>query len=126
MMDSPGGNPYTIGMRTRWTWPIFLLGAAAVLMIGCPPRGNAHLPEATPAMASFAQTRWPDATIEQLARGRATMGARCAECHGLAAPTAEPAHEWPGIMKRMAKKAKLEDAQREDILRYVLAAREAR
>ena len=111
-------------MLKRLTWSRLLLPAAVVFTVGCPPRGNAHLPEATPAMTASAQARWPDATIEQLAHGRVTMMAHCSECHGLAAPRSEVAAEWPKIMQRMAKKAKLEDAQREDILRYVLAARD--
>ncbi len=111
-------------MHLRHIASVLLLAGAVMLTMGCQPRGNAHLPETTPAMAKAAQARWPDATVDQLTRGRILMGARCSECHGLADPASEPANEWPEIMRRMAKKAKLDAAQREDVLRYVLAARD--
>ena len=104
--------------------PITLsLAAITLTMLGCTSRADAPLPEPTTAMATSAQARWPDVTLEQLTRGHAIMAERCNTCHGMPAPSSEGVGEWPVIMKRMAKKAKLTEQQHQDLLRYVLAAR---
>jgi hypothetical protein len=105
-----------------------LLAVAAVVNIGgCPPRGSAHVPEVSPAMAEYAAKTWPQSDPLQLQRGRALLtSGRCSECHGQPGPQSESAKEWPGVAQSMGRKAKFTQAEREDLLRFVLAARSDR
>ncbi|MBA3686541.1 MAG: hypothetical protein H0W72_15065 [Planctomycetes bacterium] len=104
-----------------------LLAIATTCVIGgCPPRGTAHVAEVSPAMVDYAAKQWPGSDPLQLQRGRALLtSARCTECHGLPSPTSESAEKWPGIVTRMGKKAEMDATEREDLLRFILAARTA-
>ncbi len=105
-----------------------ILAATVVVAIGgCPPRGDAKVPEVSPKMVDYAAGQWPGSDPLQLQRGRALLtGGRCSECHGIPAPDSRSATKWPGIVQRMGRKAKLSDAEREDLLRFVLAAKTAK
>ena len=105
-----------------------LLAVATVIIVGgCPPRGSAAVPEVSPAMVDHAAKAWPGADPLQLQRGRALLtSGRCSQCHGQPGPQSAKAGDWPDVVKRMGRKAKFDDAQREDLLRYLLAARTAK
>lgn len=79
----------------------------------------------TPAMLSAAQKRWPDATQQSLEAGRGLFTEKCHECHAQPNPKDHTAQEWPKLLDKMAKLAKLSDDGKESVLRYVLAARDA-
>ena len=98
---------------------VTLLGMLVV--VGC---GSASA-NVTPAMVTAAQKRSPDATADSLEHGRSVFGKRCHACHALPKPKAKSSEEWPKVLDRMAKLAKLSDAEKKDVLDYVLAARDA-
>ncbi len=51
--------------------------------------------------------------------GKAIFREKCAKCHGYKLPETKTAEKWPGIIDRMAKKAKLTDDQKSDVLAFV-------
>jgi hypothetical protein len=101
------------------------LTLALVLAAACGPPFQP--PPVSPRLVALGQARWPDTTAASLARGRATFVASCGKggfCHRLRDPRAYPAARWPRILEKMAKKARLDDSQREDVLRFLLSVRE--
>lgn len=59
----------------------------------------------------------------RLETARSLYVERCSSCHGLYAPDEYSEARWPALMTTMARKAKLTAEQREELLRFVLAAR---
>ncbi len=100
----------------------FLAGAGALIgLIAC----AGQVPRPSPAQRDHAATQWPDVTKESLNHGRSLYIARCSGCHTLKIPQAYPAAKWPKAMDKMAARAKINDAEKELILRYVLTMAEA-
>jgi hypothetical protein len=99
---------------------------SVVALAACfPPRGNAPVPELTPAITASAAKRFPGTTEAQVAQGRALMVAHCGECHGMPAIDSEPAQEWADeILPEMAKKAKLNADETAALTRFVLGVRD--
>ncbi len=93
-------------------------GAVVLLLAGsCAPAWNAP-PVSTPLMA-FAQ-----APVSRIERGYQIHQTQCAKCH----PFEDPANYAPAelageIMPVMARKSKLDKADEEAVLAYLLAAR---
>jgi mono/diheme cytochrome c family protein len=100
-----------------------LLGSLFALGCGFPKTTSAPPPPVSPADATGATARWPEATPDRLAAGRALFVARCNGCHGYPDVASVPEDRWPGIVKEMAPKAKLSPAEGDDVLHFVLAAR---
>ena len=65
--------------------------------------------------------RWPGTTVEQLERGRSLYIRRCSGCHSLPLPQDYPQESWPRLVDKMAHKARLSPAEREDMVRFVVA-----
>jgi hypothetical protein len=51
------------------------------------------------------------------------MSERCARCHAFPNVVREDEQEWPHIMDEMAKKAKLDSVQKQQVTRFVIAWR---
>jgi hypothetical protein len=49
---------------------------------------------------------------------------RCIDCHTLPAIKDHPSAEWPGLVKRMAKRADLKPKEYDAIVAYILAAKQ--
>ncbi len=94
---------------------IALAALALVVATAC-----ATLAEPTPVDAAWAATRWPDATEDELRRGRALYVKRCAGCHALRLPERYPSSTWAEHVDEMAKRAKLPGDEREVMLRYLV------
>lgn len=99
------------------------LGWLSLVLCGCFPKAGV-LPGPLPAQAiARAQTRWPDANAENLERGRAQFVTYCDNCHHYPdLPTYSEA-QWPGIARRMSKKAGISAEDSDRLLRFILAAR---
>jgi len=84
-------------------------------------------PAVSPDLVQIGQAQYADTTADTLQRGHDTFLASCGRggfCHKLPTPKSRTPQQWPVILDRMAKKAGLDDAQKQDILRFVLAVRE--
>ena len=69
---------------------------------------------ATPATTETAHA----ALLEQ---GKAVYTTKCSKCHGAKEVTAYTATRWEGILKNMIPKAKLNEAESEQVTAYVMA-----
>lgn len=76
--------------------------------------------------ATWAQTRWPDLTLEELHEGRALYVRKCSGCHLLRRPEKYTPAEWSEqIEKMMAEQdVELEPVERIRIERYLTVASE--
>jgi len=66
------------------------------------------------------------ADIESLQRGRALYLNQCIRCHGVEAVDRYSDAKWRELMPEMADEAKLNAHQEQDVLLYVLIARQAK
>ena len=94
-----------------------LVGVMLVL-VGCqsPP------PEVDAALVASAQATDPTVTAAELAHGRAILLDRCRACHQPPRPAAHDANTWQAWLVIMAPRAQLDAEEREDLLRYLVAA----
>ena len=99
-----------------------LLIASVASLAAC---GPSPVPRATPELVGVARADAPEVTVEDLDRGRAIYVTRCNTCHSLPRPVDYDAPTWRKWMHSMAPKAKLDEVQAADALRYVLAVRRA-
>lgn len=90
---------------------------AAVAVAGC----AAQLPPPGAEDAARAQLRWPGTTVEQLAHGRALYVEHCSGCHRVYRPGEYPSDRWPKLVGEMAERAKLNPAQADEVVRYLVA-----
>ncbi|MFT3924547.1 MAG: hypothetical protein QM778_18555 [Myxococcales bacterium] len=99
-----------------------LTASAALLVVaGCyPAEAPAPVPVGPEAL-QVATTRWPDSTSESLDAGWSLFLDSCNKCHGYPDVHKVDADAWPSTTRRMGKKAHLDDAQTELLLRYILA-----
>ena len=109
---------YTALMSNRSLAILVALTAAC----GYPKSGAVPGP-VSPTAEATAATRWPGTTPDSLRNGRELFMAKCNDCHGHPDITAIGEDHWPGILGRMGKKAKLTEAQTQDVLHFILAAR---
>lgn len=70
----------------------------------------------------WARTRWPDATVATLARGRALYANKCGGCHELYGADHRTAEQWPRQVDEMRSRANLEQSERDLIVRYLVTA----
>lgn len=97
---------------------VMLLAVALLTGCGGPP------PEVTPALVAVAQQRWPDTSEEMLLRGRQVLTTNCTRCHGVRQPADHEPKDWDAYVREMGPRARLDEAQTKDLLRYLLAAQE--
>ena len=96
--------------------PFHLLATA--LLAGCAMPNLA--PPVSPAMTARAGR--PASTLEE---GRRLYTGRCATCHSIDPVGKYSAPRWREIIADMADEAKLTPTERDAVLAYLLAAREA-
>lgn len=73
-------------------------------------------------MAKAAETRYPGVVHTEILDGEKLYNGKCGTCHGLPAITDRTEAKWPGTIDWMAPKARLTDAEKEKMLKYVLVA----
>ena len=76
----------------------------------------------TEADATRAATKFPGTTLSDLSNGKLAYEANCAKCHNLKDPARYSEEKWRKVNPRMAKKAGVDAATEELILKYVLIA----
>jgi mono/diheme cytochrome c family protein len=109
------------GARRSASWLAFF--AAGALQAGCYPKGAPPPPPLSADAVASALARWPGATASELAAGHELFLAKCNGCHNYPDLAALSEDRWPGILDKMAKKAHLSPPERDEVLRFVLAAR---
>lgn len=103
-------------MRLRVVVVVFVILLLAGLLVGC-----GDPPVVTPELVAAAQRQWPTATAAQLSHGREVLMTKCTACHGVRQPADYSPAVWQGYLEVMSPRAQLDDQQRADVLRYVLA-----
>jgi mono/diheme cytochrome c family protein len=76
-----------------------------------------------PSLLSVAEKKFPGITQADLDEGQKIFTGECRKCHGEKKIATRDETKWKEIMDRMAPKAKLDDKQKEKVLRYVLSQR---
>jgi len=103
-------------VKKQWLWNSGLFLCLAIIA-AC----AAGLPHPTDALVTEARRSDPSATIETLEEGRKLFIADCSGCHNLRRPTSRRPEEWPKIVERMARRAKIPTNDKERILEYLMA-----
>jgi mono/diheme cytochrome c family protein len=93
------------------------LAACLLVSLACAASLRHPLPQDAVALAP----QWPGTTLEDLDRGRRLYVRRCSGCHTLILPEAHPPGEWPGLVDDMTAKARLRPAERDDVVRFLVA-----
>jgi hypothetical protein len=102
---------------------------ALVWALGCtlfPKAGNVPEP-VSEADVARASAKWPPGVSqESLQAGRAQFMAKCNHCHDYPDLRAIDEPDWPSIVKRMGQKAQLSPQDVDNVLHFILVARERR
>jgi mono/diheme cytochrome c family protein len=96
---------------------------ACLFLSACFPKAGTVPGPLSAAALESAQARWPGTSAEELEQGRQLFLNHCDSCHSLPDRAAYSEAEWPGLVRRMGKKADLKEAERELVLRFILANR---
>ena len=104
----------------RWALPAVVFVIAA----GCATtsQGNATVREARPQEIA-ARVQGEGWTKSDVHRASELYALKCGRCHKFYDPAEYDAEEWSLWIKKMSRKAKLEPAQQEVLMRYLAAAR---
>lgn len=81
----------------------------AVVLYGC--AGGLNPKDTAAVEAAFSKYEESD--------GKAIFKEKCAKCHGYRLPETRTTEKWPGIIDRMARKAKLTEDQKAAVLAFV-------
>lgn len=93
---------------------------------GAPAAPAAPATAATPAVLPNENTgsktpATPATNASPEVMGQSTYNAKCGKCHGLKPTSDYTADRWVSIMQVMAPKARLTDAEKDNVLAYVRA-----
>ncbi len=100
-----------------------LRGRALGAVLGLALLGGACVPPAphpVPTDVPVAKRRFPDATLESLADGRARYVSKCGGCHQLYEPERHAPDAWPRTLDSMSARAKLTEEDRARIEQYLV------
>lgn len=101
-------------MARRSTTPLLV---SLLLAAAC----AAGVPEPTAVDEERARSRWPDATLAELARGRSLYVEKCAGCHALKSPHELSAEQWSHEVDEMRQSqgVRLSEPEATAIVRYL-------
>ncbi len=103
---------------------ILSLAGAVVILSRC-TASKTMIVKPTDTELVVAKKRWPDATLQTLTDGHAIYTTKCNTCHGVFKIAKFSETKWEHEITDMAPKAKLSDAEKETLRRYILSARES-
>jgi len=98
--------------------------ALAAAIYSCAPKVavTAMQPDPVQVPPKIVETNAPnEAVVSALAEGKSLMDRKCANCHSMYEPKEFRADQWPSIMKRMQKKARLDDNETALVENYILS-----
>ena len=99
----------------KFVWTLLTLSTLAAC-------AGVMLPPVTPVQVELARREWPEMTLEQLDSARTLYVLKCTACHGTKLPSNYSMMEWPKILTKMAKKAKITAEEKEVLWRYIASA----
>jgi cytochrome c5 len=118
-VELPRSRRFEILRISAFPLAVALLSACGVTTGNAPGALSAHDVET-------ARSRWSDASEASLERGHQTFLSSCDRCHGYPLLSAHSAADWPAIVKEMGDNAKLDAHASDELLRYILVARDAK
>lgn len=77
------------------------------------------------AQLAAAKVKFPDATEGDMKKGHELYFGTCTKCHSAKTITSISEEEWPSIIDRMAKKAKITPEEKDAVLKYVTGVKVA-
>jgi len=98
---------------------------AALFLAACGTALKLALPAPSQADADRGATTFPGITVEDLNKGKTAYESNCKGCHDAFHPSKFSEEKWRKEVPKMAKKAKIDAATEEQILKYVLTMRSA-
>ncbi|MGE5429900.1 MAG: c-type cytochrome [Syntrophomonadaceae bacterium] len=99
----------------KYYFALFLL--LGLFIMSC----SSSVPEPSLQQVQWASARWPGTDIRELSEGRDMYIEKCSGCHSLKIPSNYTEEEWTPVFKKMDKKAKLSEDEREKIWHYISA-----
>lgn len=103
---------------------LFCLMAATALVVSCAPKLKVAAlqpdPVQVPPKLDSPEMIAPTADAD-LAAGKTLYENKCAMCHRLYEPREFTPEAWKPILKSMAIKANIDDAQRDQVYRYIVS-----
>ncbi len=114
---------------------IFLLASATVLFFACnsskkmqsttatAPKVSNGVPTPYQAQVDAIQTKYKDVTLQTLTSGHAIYVGACTNCHRAKNINKFTEENWTKIMNRMTPKAKLTEAEKDQVTKYVMAVK---
>lgn len=104
-------------------WRLISSTLSCLFLAACFPKaGTVPGPLSAIAIES-AQAKWPGTSADELERGRQLFLTYCNTCHSYPDRAAYTEAEWPGIARRMGGKVDLTEAEKEALVRFILANR---
>lgn len=107
-----------------------ILSVFALVIYSCKSgkSGTSTAEDLTPGDAQLKaiQAKFPDATAQTLKEGYDVYTGPCTNCHGKKNMYKHSEEDWQHDVNRMSKKAKITDAQKDALWKYVLAMRLAK
>ena len=103
----------------RW----ILSTLACLFLSACFPKAGTVPGPLSLTAIEGAQAKWPGTSAEELEQGRQLFLNHCNACHSYPDRAAYSEAEWPRLARRMGKKADLQEAESELVLRFILANR---
>jgi hypothetical protein len=99
-----------------------LYSSLCAILLSC---GSTKLLTPTQADVDRVKSEFPEVTVASLNEGKSIMENNCNRCHKLFHPETKNVEQWNQIVPIMAKKAKLNAADEQKVLRYILTAKSA-
>jgi cytochrome c5 len=100
---------------------LFILASFAVLTYSCSKKATPVASVEKKTETNMAVTAPVMDKGAQIADGEKLYTARCGKCHELHKPDEFTVAEWPGILRSMAPKAKLNQSMKDMVMAYVTA-----
>ncbi len=95
--------------------------AASLIIFGC----GTTLQTTAEADFNKKNHRWEGYTFAEFAKGRELYVGSCGGCHLLHRPAEFTEQQWSDILPEMIDRAKLGDAERESIFRFLITTKES-
>ena len=98
----------------------FIILLTATIMIAC--TASKPIIPGDPQLTAI-KTKYPDATMDKLNAGYGVYTGECTKCHKPKNLYKRKEEDLPGIIDKMAKKAKITDEQKDAVLKYALSVK---